>query len=331
MAGFSQQGSAARVQPHEATERALVIDADRNRARDVARVLRAVVADVDVRDRFSALEVQETWDAIAVGVDTLNRFELERLFTRFASLRDTGRIFAYTAKNDREDLVSLFGRYQLTKVLACGEASINEQEFLVTAHKSFRPDIFGLDKYMSWGARSMELALTASSQKHEVITACENLVASAGLSNRKGALLSVVAEELVTNALYDAPVDGTVPRHASTKRSQEVVLRPGEEVRVTLATDGTQIGISVCDPFGSLAPNTVVEYLAKCFRKGHDQIDRKDGGAGLGLYYTYASLSRFIVNIEQGKRTEFIGLIDSAGSFKDLEMGPRSLSVFVDS
>ncbi len=41
-----------------------------------------------------------------------------------------------------------------------------------------------------------------------------------------------------------------------------------------------------------------------------DKVDRKAGGAGLGFFQILDSLSHFVINLEKGKRTEMIGLID---------------------
>jgi signal transduction histidine kinase len=201
----------------------------------------------------------------------------------------------------------------------------------VTVQKTVRHDIFGIDKYLGWGAVARELTIHSSSDKEAVLTAAEELGATIGLGERKTSLLMTVAEELTTNALYDAPVDDRQrARHASLPRSERVDLAAHENVHITLASDGRRVGISVEDPFGSLKAETVVEYLAKCFRRGTDQIDRKQGGAGLGLFYAFNSLSHFVVNIEPKQRTEFIGLIEVHGSYRDFEEKPKSFNLFVE-
>ena len=91
------------------------------------------------------------------------------------------------------------------------------------------------------------------------------------------------------------------------------------------------MAISVCDPFGSLTRERLLQYLSKCFRKGDDQVDTKAGGAGLGLYYVFECLSHFIVNIHPGKRTEMIGLIDVRKGYKEFSAMNKSFNVFMSS
>lgn len=309
--------------------RALIVEKDSRTAREIARVLRAVVGPTDVRDTYSAIERHGDWNVAVVNYDQLSQLERERIFTRFGALNAHGALLLFSGQTNKEELVSLFGRHHAMKLLGKNSATPAE-DLLVTVQKTVRNDIFGIDKYLGWGAVAKEIAIKSSVDKDLVLSAVEELGATINLGDRKASLLMTVAEELITNALYDAPVDERQrARHASLPRNERVDLAPNEEVRVTLASDGRRVGISVEDPFGSLKAETVVEYLAKCFRRGADQIDRKQGGAGLGLFYAFNSLSHFVVNIDPKKRTEFIGLIDVHGSYRDFEQRAKSFNLFV--
>jgi hypothetical protein len=309
--------------------RALVVEKETKTAREIARVLRAVVGPTDVRDTYGAVERHGEWDVAVIDYDQLSQLERERVFTRFGALHAKGALLLFAGPTSRDELVSLFGRHHAKKLLA-NQGGLPMEDLLVTVQKTVRNDIFGIDKYMGWGAVARVLTLKSSSEKDQVLNAVDELGDTIGLGDRKTSLLMTVAEELTTNALYDAPVDDRQrARHASLPRSERVDLAPHEEVRVTLASDGRRVGISVEDPFGSLRAETVVEYLAKCFRRSTDQIDRKAGGAGLGLFYAFNSLSHFVVNIEPKKRTEFIGLIEAQGSYREFEQKPKSFNLFV--
>jgi signal transduction histidine kinase len=308
--------------------RALIVEKDLRAAREIGRVLRAVVGPTDIRDSFAAIERHGEWDVAVINYDQLPPLERERIFTRFGKLNARGALLLFAGQTSRDEFVSLFGRHHATKLLARG--GLAAEDLLVTVQKTLRQDIFGIEKYLGWGAVARELCIRSSSDKEMVLSACEELGDTIGLGDRKTSLLMTVAEELVTNALYDAPVDERQKaRHAALPRSERVDLLPHEEVKITLASDGRRVGMSVEDPFGSLKAETVVEYLAKCFRRSSDQIDRKQGGAGLGLFYAFNSLSHFVVNIEPRKRTEFIGLIEVHGSYREFEAKPKSFNLFV--
>jgi hypothetical protein len=106
-------------------------------------------------------------------------------------------------------------------------------------------------------------------------------------------------------------------------------LSGSEEVVLKFCFDGTRLGASILDPFGSISQERIVSYIAKCFRKGSDQVDEKAGGAGLGLYYIFDALSSFVINIKPGTKTEMIGLIDITGSYKDFVSKGKSFNIFV--
>jgi hypothetical protein len=309
---------------------ALLVERDAHAARETARVLRGVVGTVDVRDSYDAIERHGLWDIALVNYDQLASLERERIFTRFAELNGAGGLLLCTAQSNREELVALFGRYKARKLLA-RNGPVHVEDLLITTQKTLRHDLFGLDKYLGWGASARSVTVKSSADKEAVLSMCEQFAAATELGSRKTAMLLTVGEELTSNALYDAPVDAAQrARHADLPRSERVELAPGEAVVVTVASDGRRLGISVEDPFGSLRAETVVDYLAKCLRKGQDQIDRKPGGAGLGLFYAFNSLSQFVVNIEPKKRTEMIGLIDVAGSHREFEQRVKSFNVFVE-
>ena len=80
-----------------------------------------------------------------------------------------------------------------------------------------------------------------------------------------------------------------------SRRKTRISLRVEQKVVVQYACDGKQFAVSVRDAFGTLERATVLQYLYKCLH-AEQQIDRKAGGAGLGLYLmvnsaTHASTS----------------------------------------
>ena len=96
-------------------------------------------------------------------------------------------------------------------------------------------------------------------------------------------------DEMLMNALYDAPVDEHgKPLYADVATKSRVTLRPEHKALVQYACDGTQFAVAVRDAFGGLERATVLRYLHKCLNDER-QIDRKAGGAGLGLYLMTSS------------------------------------------
>ncbi|HSI05243.1 MAG: hypothetical protein ACAI38_03275 [Myxococcota bacterium] len=238
-------------------------------------------------------------------------------------------VLVVTSSNHKADLIELFGHAALTNLVA-KNADFNLNELIITAQKVIRNDIFGLDKYLSWGVQAYQYNITSSAGRFGPMKDLESYLHAIGANRRLAALAHSVADELLMNAIYNAPADPQGnPKYASRSRTEQVELLPDETVSFSFACDGQYLGLCVADRFGRLETDTVRNYLRKCFLQGENQIDTKDGGAGLGLYYIFQSLNHFIINVARGKRTELIGLMDISGSFKDFAQRTKSLHLFI--
>jgi hypothetical protein len=117
-------------------------------------------------------------------------------------------------------------------------------------------------------------------------------------------------DEMLMNALYDAPVDEDGrPIFADIPTKTRISLRLEQKAIVQSACDGQRFAISVRDAFGTLDRDTVLRYLHKCLR-ATEQIDRKAGGAGLGLYMMVNATSELYFNVLPGVATEVVCVFD---------------------
>ena len=79
---------------------------------------------------------------------------------------------------------------------------------------------------------------------------------------------SGVVDEMVTNALYDAPIDREGrPRFAHLPRTEPVRLERGEEIHIQFCSDAQLLGVAVSDPFGALSKQVSLDYLSRCFAR----------------------------------------------------------------
>jgi hypothetical protein len=115
---------------------------------------------------------------------------------------------------------------------------------------------------------------------------------------------------MLMNALYDAPVDEHGrPIFSEIPTKTRISLRVEQKVVVQYVCDGKQFAIAVRDSFGTLDRATVLRYLYKCLHS-EQQIDRKVGGAGLGLYLITNSSSAVFFNVLPGVATEAVCTFD---------------------
>lgn len=223
--------------------------------------------------------------------------------------------------SQKGDLVRLFSYAAVTNIIPDASDAFSN-ELIVTAQKILKNDIFGFEKYLTWGLPRHDYLVHNTTQYHGVMRELSRYLHGLGVNSRLIALACGVADELFMNALQSAPGDDDV-------RGRDVELAPEQAVVCTFTCDGRYLGLCVTDPFGRLELTTVRDYLRKCFAGGPNQVDTKLRGGGLGFYTAFQSLNHLVINIAPGRSTEIIGLLDISGSYRDYALQPKSFNVFV--
>jgi hypothetical protein len=310
--------------------RALVVDPNRKQLRAIERVLKSVIATVEARETLEAPPDDGDFDLIALTCDPLSPEIRAQWTARFGGASRTRLMLLSSGKWDTTHR-TLLDQARLTHLLATNGDEFDGDQLLVTTTKIVARDIFGLEKYFSWGSGLVRGSVARSDDSSRLIDHARDFARKLGVNDRLATAFASVTDEFLSNALYNAPVDATGQRlYAHLDRTVPVRLEPGQAIDVAFCSDGRKIGVSVTDPFGSLAADTVMTYLAKCLRREGDQIDTKAGGAGLGLYQAFGSVSHLVLNLSPGRRCEFIGLIDVRGTFKDFVAQAKSFNIFVE-
>jgi len=193
------------------------------------------------------------------------------------------------------------------------------EELLATVQKVMRREVFGLEKYMSWGAEVRRYTLEDARDRDAAVAELAKDVVAVGLPDRVGSLVSVIADELIANALYAAPVDAAGTRsRAHDPRDQSRALSGRDAVTVRWATDARYLAIEVRDRWGSIDTAAIGKRLAHA-----GQQPAPTGEGGMGLQLAYACCNQFVINCAPSAMTEMITLLDVR--YKPTELG-RSAS-----
>jgi hypothetical protein len=129
---------------------------------------------------------------------------------------------------------------------------------------------------------------------------------SKGVGSRSLQQLRDVAEELLTNAFYDAPVAAGVLQGAIS-RTQEVSLPEESACDMVYGCREDLAVVRVRDPFGSLTRQRLVEVLTRCARTDMGvEVDETMGGAGLGLWRIFSAASFVAISVIDHRHTEFL-------------------------
>ncbi|HMN68821.1 MAG TPA: cyclic nucleotide-binding domain-containing protein [Bdellovibrionales bacterium] len=187
------------------------------------------------------------------------------------------------------------------------------KNIMTTVTKLLSADLFTLEKYLSWGVDVQSIPITGSAQRGELIRDVDTYFEKLGVRRANRDRIKSVLEEMLMNAIYDAPIDKDGKSlYNHLPRTVELSLKPEEQGLVRFATDGMLLAVSVRDPFGSLKGSTILKYLEHNYAGSANELNAKEGkgGAGRGLHQIVESSDLVVFNVEPGKRTEAIALFN---------------------
>jgi hypothetical protein len=176
------------------------------------------------------------------------------------------------------------------------------------------PESPGVTPYLLSGAPVHEVSVRSSDDKDKALEQIIGFAESMDLAGEKLRRVELSAEELLMNALYDAPrnPDGA-ERNSNLDRRLAVTLGADETVHMRYGCDGQTLAVAVADPFGSLSKRAVTERLRKV-RDGIPKPNAGLAGAGLGLVMTYSVANQLIFAVSPGRVTEVTAVLHVGGS-----------------
>lgn len=303
----------------------LIVHADRKTQRVVQRVLGTTGYAIDIADdveqarrllahRWPVLVVVDAGAATAPGADGF---------------------FAALATRGAEACVTLLGAASgdaVPRILGAGAVTnllvhpmpVLAEELTITAQKVIRNDLFGAEKYLLWGTALHEATLAEAGDRAALVERVASTVRAAGQSARTASMAMLVTDELLSNAVHNAPVDDAGAHvRRDLPRDRPLALDARHQVSLRWGCDARYLAVEVGDRFGSLDRETILRALAS------SAVRETGSGAGMGLALTYRSCDHLVFNLAPGRRTEIIALIDVRHA--PAERGPASsYNVFVE-
>ncbi len=252
------------------------------------------------------------WDGTEEGL---------RLIT--SRLREGAQLVGVTPPSNLDAFTRLLGDPRCNHVLTADDNGFNM--VTITVQKFVTGDQFGIEKYLPQGT---EVHLTRLREYKGRTAAIDEVLAYAekvGVRRQVRSAIGQVCEELLMNALYDAPIDEQGnPMFAEVELKARLEKLSPRPVSIRYAATETGFAVSVRDRFGRLDKATVLRYIDKCLHSPQ-QIDRKMYGAGLGIYLIANAATQFVLNVAPGMATEVVCTFDRKVARAHL----RTLSVFV--
>jgi hypothetical protein len=285
--------------------RVLAISSDLDQLRRIVTALERAGADVDaVRSHELIAGEVIPHRYVFVAAKDGDRTRLDALI---AKLRERAHVTVVTPQAKLSDLTSYLRDDRVNHVVVGDEL---DHGVFVTAQKLLTGDIFGIEKYLPPGTPVHYARLRDFEGRGRAIQTVLDFAEESKLRRQVRTAVGAVCEELLMNALYDAPVDADgKPVFADVDPHARKDTRSPRPVSIRYAATDSLFAVAVRDRFGRLAKNTVLAYIEKCIT-APNQIDRKTYGAGLGLYLVANAAATYVVNVAYGIATEVVCTFD---------------------
>ena len=184
---------------------------------------------------------------------------------------------------------------------------------------SVSPNPFGIERYFSPDddVRVQKIDLNLSSKKTPAVEAVRNFLSKTGTADRLASKVAQAADELLMNAIYDAPVlkDGTHYRHGVSRQSSFDI---DGGVTLSFAEAETYAAISVMDAFGSVDREKIMFCLKKDYREANYIVRPSAQGVGLGLSSIILSDLSIQIITRPKMKTEAVLFFPKVSKFKDI-------------
>ncbi|MBA3457572.1 MAG: hypothetical protein H0T42_31110, partial [Deltaproteobacteria bacterium] len=283
----------------------LAISSDLDQLRRIVATLERAGAEVDAARSVDAIAGDQIphryvfYSAIDGDVDALA--------TLIPKLRDRAHVTIVTPRASLSDLTVYLRDDRVNHVVVGDEL---DQGVFVTAQKLLTGDIFGIEKYLPAGTDVHYARLRDFDGRGRAIDTVLAFAEQAKMRRQVRSAIGQVCEELLMNALYDAPVDANGKQvFADVDPHDRRDMATPRPVSIRYAATETSFAVAIRDRFGRLAKNTVLSYIEKCIHSPN-QIDRKTYGAGLGLYLVANAAASYVVNVAYGIATEVVCTFD---------------------
>jgi len=285
--------------------RVLAISSDLDQLRRIVVTLERAGAEVDAVRSSEAIAAEVIphryvfFSATDGDVAALNHL--------VPKLRERAHVTIVTPKAGLSDLTSYLRDDRVNHVVVGDEL---DHGVFVTAQKLLTGDIFGIEKYLPAGTPVHYARLRDFDGRGRAIDTVLDFAEQAKMRRQVRTAIGAVCEELLMNALYDAPVDADgKPVFADVDPHDRRGTRSPRPVSIRYAVTDSVFAVAVRDRFGRLAKNTILSYIEKCI-SSPNQIDRKTYGAGLGLYLVANAAASYVVNVAYGIATEVVCTFD---------------------
>ncbi len=234
------------------------------------------------------------------------------------------RLYFISNRSDEEN-IALIQKYELSHLVGFDEKNTPleiMQHYRIFEAKNF----WGSGHYLANGIIPDSISFSESKREMSKIPELIKSLSWEDFFDSPADYMNLMANELVSNALYNGPEGKRLGADYPVDRKSPVFLKGSELIQLKLGIDSHAAVLSVIDCFGTLTKEKVIQSLYRSFQE--KTVENKKGGAGLGLYLSYSHGHQFIVNSKPGVKTEVIIVIEKNKRYKNYKSRLKSFHFF---
>ncbi len=176
---------------------------------------------------------------------------------------------------------------------------------------------FGIRKYLDEKTTVNQVKLQDAKDRAAQIPVIQNWLTTRELNPLLVTLATQAVDELLMNAIFDAPLEGTANFYRRKQpRNSAFPLKPKEQVTLSYGVAEDRVLISVKDQFGSLKKSTILGSIRRDYEKLDYTPPEKDLGAGLGIYGLIQGGMSLAFVVEPSVSTEVVLVVPNLKSMK---------------
>lgn len=152
-----------------------------------------------------------------------------------------------------------------------------------------------------------------SYQKKDLLIFLDSYLHRFNLPTRLKDLIITCADELITNAFFDAPVENGKVIFKETDRNAEVESKP---VTLVVGFNDQELAVSVIDQYGSVNPLSIINHLKKTFTETSYLEPKSGKGAGIGLSLCVKRNTSLLIKVSPSQQSQFTAFFPIVNNFK---------------
>lgn len=210
------------------------------------------------------------------------------------------------AGSSPDTLLKLMARHRC--VVASGYP-IDPRLLGTVLQRAVEPQALALE-WFGLAADLEQLEITGSGRKPQYLESIEVSLRARGVRPQAIRVACSVADELIANAIFNAPVDAQRKQlYANVDRSRNLKLAAGQHATFSWSVGADFLGLVARDPFGSIDFGHALPLLLGAPTDDHS-LPRPSGGMGLRTVFQLAR--HMVIATSPGSFTDVVAIIDKA-------------------